>query len=110
MCSSSYSNQHGVREGFILDNERRSLAFTARSHDPARGMADTLYLVELVAEGEDTPQIKRQKMVPVPLGAAAIVPASGKGCHVPIALVGSTLVYHFRSPTEVGDLWVHDKA
>ena len=41
--------------------------------------------------------------------AEAISLSSGKGCHVPIALVGTTLVYHFRSPTEAGDLWVHDR-
>eukprot|EP00966_Prymnesium_polylepis_P146139 3375537-Prymnesium_polylepis.1 len=95
VCSSSYANAHGVREGFVLDGSRETLVFTARSHDPARGMADALF-----------------KVAASDLGKAAASPyseeATGKGCHVPIALGGGTLVYHFRSPTEAGDLWKHD--
>ena len=92
-CSTSYGNAHGVRDGFILDATRQRMAFTARPHDPARGMSDKLILVETADLGLETagPQMEL---------------TSGKGCHVPVALaVGGDLVYHFRSPMEAGDLW-----
>ena len=94
VCSSSYANAHGVKEGFILDRARKVLAFTARSHDPARGMADQVFVVPVTSKPHRT-------------SVCGLTLASGKGCHVPVALAGDTLVYHFRSPTEAGDLWAH---
>ena len=86
-CSTSYGNGHGVREGFVLDPARQRMALTARPHDPARGMSDRLYLVDF-EKGPEHANIQQ------------------KGCYVPVALAeGGELVYHFRSPTEAGDLW-----
>jgi hypothetical protein len=95
VCSSSYANAHGVREGFILDPTRNVLVCTARSHDPALGMSDRLYLVTIPG------------LVPAPatIPPKAPIRTSAKGCHVPVAFSFPTLVYHFRSPTEAGDLW-----
>ena len=87
LCSTSYGNAHGVREGFVLDPTRQRMAFTARPHDPAHGMSDRLYLIDF-EKGPEHANIQQ------------------KGCYVPVALAeGGDLVYHFRSPTEAGDLW-----
>ena len=87
VCSTSYGNAHGVREGFVLDPTRQRMAFTARPHDPAHGMSDRLYLIDF-EKGPEHANIQQ------------------KGCYVPVALAeGGDLVYHFRSPTEAGDLW-----
>ena len=87
VCSTSYGNAHGVREGFVLDPTRQRMAFTARPHDPAHGMSDRLYLIDF-EKGPEHANIQQ------------------KGCYVPVALAeGGELVYHFRSPTEAGDLW-----
>jgi hypothetical protein len=86
-CSTSYGNGHGVREGFVLDPTRQRMAVTARPHEPAHGMSDSLYLIDFDK-------------------GAVHVPIEHKGCYVPVALAeAGELVYHFRSPTEAGDLW-----
>ena len=69
MCSTAYANAHGVREGFILDASRDKLAFTARSHDAVRGIADELFVVALSSLGLQSAQ-------PCP------ALASGKGWYV----------------------------
>ena len=89
VCSTSYGNAHGVREGFVLDPKRQRMSFTARPHDPAQGMSDRLYLVDF-EKGLEPEHANIQQ----------------EGCYVPVALAeGGELVYHFRSPTEAGDLW-----
>lgn len=97
VCSSSYANAHGVPEGFILDASRERVAFTMRAHDPQYGMHDSLLVVptaDFASEGVRTSP-----------WAGPAVSAGVVGCHVPVALAGETLVFHFRSPTDWGDLW-----
>ena len=99
LCSTSYGNAHGVREGFVLDAARGRLAFTARAHDPTRGMSDALFVIE-------TADLGRAPARPYASPSCEAL-GSGKGCHVPVALAAcGDLVYHFRSPTEAGDLWL----
>lgn len=92
VCSSSYAGAHGVREGFVLDASRESIALTVRSHMPQSGMHDELVVVPTRVLGTD-----RDEAVPRV--------RAGVGCHVPVALAGGSLVFHYRSPTEMGDLW-----
>ena len=80
----------------MLSRARTELAVAARAHraaDGASSAADALWVVALGAAG---PAVAK------PVATAA----SGKGCHVPLALADGALAYHFRSPVEAGDIWV----
>ncbi len=128
VCSSSYGSCT-MREGFVLDSNRTTIAFTARSHNVDRGMSDQLFVVPLLkkkgadANGGLSDGVGSSIFEPLSRTvvyeteshyAGSIYKSSGKGCHVPVALSAGTgsagsslsLVYHFRSPTEAGDLWL----
>ena len=109
-CSNSYGGERniGVREGFVLDQARRIVAFTARPHSRAGAdpsMCDELWMVDLSACQTGTRVFRNQ---------------NPRGCHVPIllhtenvdepSLDRTRLVYHFRSPTEWGDLYLQSNA
>jgi len=83
-------------EGFVLDTAREVVVVTTRKQS-VETVADELWLVRLA--GGDAKSGASGQRVALPAEPEC------KGCHVPVALSGSTLIYHFRSPTEWGDLW-----
>ncbi|EJK57500.1 hypothetical protein THAOC_22449 [Thalassiosira oceanica] len=85
-------------EGFRLDQKRRTVVVTARRTGGAGGVcySDDLYRLRL---GESGALLGAAE----PLGSDAV---SGKGCKIPVAVGEDSVVYHHRSPTESGDLWV----
>eukprot|EP00929_Paragymnodinium_shiwhaense_P020251 TRINITY_DN13556_c0_g1_i2.p1 TRINITY_DN13556_c0_g1~~TRINITY_DN13556_c0_g1_i2.p1 ORF type:complete len:546 (-),score=69.24 TRINITY_DN13556_c0_g1_i2:142-1779(-) len=96
VCSGSY-NHPGAAEGFVIDRHRSTVVLTVRRfrQNGSISYSDDLLLVKFGVKGEaHTIEV---------LYSAAI---SGKGCKIPIALSASALVYHHRSPTESGDLWI----
>lgn len=100
VCSGSYADRHGVREGFVLDSDRRNAVVTARPHldrdaTPKISYTDKLWYVTF----EESDGLTHASTRPV------FKKASGKGCHVPVCLSECKLVYHFRCPTERGDVW-----
>ena len=94
VCSSSYG-AIGANNAFVLDSSRQVVAVTARSYTTST--CDRLMMASLCNPSAT-------------MAASAVEQlASPKGCHVPVFIgQGGDLIYHFRSPTEWGDLWVCD--
>ena len=94
VCSSSYG-AIGANNAFVLDFSRQVVAVTARSYTTST--CDRLMMASLCNPSAT-------------MAASAVEQlASPKGCHVPVFIgQGGDLIYHFRSPTEWGDLWVCD--
>jgi len=96
VCSGTYGRP-GTAEGFVLDRSRCSAILTARrvSTDQISYMDDLVH-VKFGAQKGDQVATKV-------LDTSA---QSGRGCKIAVALSDVSFVYHHRSPTECGDLWL----
>jgi len=112
--SGSYGRP-GAAEGFRLDPSRCRVFLSARTtgtEQQADGVpisySDDLYELSAAAEGDGSLEL-------LPLRTATHEGGPGKGCKIPVAY-GETggdrgqgevlVVYHHRSPTARGDLWL----
>jgi len=96
VCSGSYGCL-GTTEGFRLDSRRTRVVVTARKHTADSGSisyTDELFCLDFANE-----ELCPRKIVTTTCDAE-------KGCKIPVAVSESELVYHFRSPTENGDLYL----
>jgi len=92
-CNGSYGRP-GAVEGFKIDNTRTRVVVTARrTGTKTITYSDNLFQLQLGEEGTLEAKLVETE-------------ESGKGCKIAVAIGENSIVYHHRSPTETGDLWM----
>jgi len=97
VCSNSYGRL-GVTESFKFDPGRTKVVVSARPTNNGSGAenvsySDEVYLLDFRKE----PPLRSR---------IDTVRNNIKGCKIPVAVSETGIVYHFRSPTESGDLYL----